>query len=55
MIAGLFNVYIQLNPNTGQMSLITTGSLSDGGLLLVNLYAVLSHRLCVKDRLSFLA
>lgn len=55
MIAGLFNVYTQLNPNTGQMSLITTGSLSDGGLLLVNLNAVLSHRLCVKDRLSFLA
>lgn len=55
IIAGLFNVYTQLNSNTGQMSLITTGSLSDGGLLLVNLNAVLSHRLCVKDRLSFLA
>lgn len=49
MIAGLFNVYTQLNPNTGQMSLITTGSLSDGGLLLVNLYAVVSHRLYVKE------
>lgn len=50
MIAGLFNIYTQLSLNTGQMSLITAGSLSDGGLLLVKLNAALSYRLCIKDR-----